>query len=82
MTVNPIPDAYRGATPYLIVTGAAGAIEWYRKAFGATEIVRLADPAGKVMHAEIRIGGSSLMLADEFPDMGYRSPQSLGGSPV
>jgi PhnB protein len=64
------------------VTGAASAIEWYRKALGATEMVRLADPTGKVMHAEIRIGSSSLMLADEFPDMGYRSPHSLGGSPV
>jgi len=82
MTAKPIPDAYRSATPYLIVTGAASAIEWYKRAFGATERVRLADPAGKVMHAEIRIGSSSLMLADEFPDMGYRSPQTLGGSPV
>jgi len=82
MTAKAIPDAYRSATPYLIVTGAASAIEWYKRAFGATERVRLADPAGKVMHAEIRIGSSSLMLADEFPDMGYRSPQTLGGSPV
>jgi PhnB protein len=82
MTVKPIPDAYRSATPYLIVNEAARAIEWYKKAFGATEIVRLANPAGKVMHGEIRIGSSSLMLADEFPDMGYRSPHSLGGSPV
>ncbi len=82
MTVKPIPDAYRTATPYLIVNDAASAIEFYKKAFGATELVRLADPTGKVMHAEIRIGNSPLMLADEFPDMGYRSPQSLGGSPV
>jgi PhnB protein len=84
MTVKPIPDAYRSATPYLIVNAAASAIEWYKKAFGATEMVRLANPAGKVMHAEIRIGSSSLMLADEFPGMGYRSPHSLGpgGSPV
>ena len=82
MTVKPIPDAYRTATPYLIVNDAASAIEFYKKAFGATELIRLADPTGKVMHAEIRIGNSPLMLADEFPDMGYRSPQSLGGSPV
>jgi PhnB protein len=82
MTVKPIPHAYRSATPYLIVTAAASAIELYKKAFGATETVRLADPAGRVMHAEIRIGSSSLMLADEFPEMGYRSPHSLGGSPV
>ncbi|HEX7634660.1 MAG TPA: VOC family protein [Noviherbaspirillum sp.] len=82
MAVKPIPDAYRSATPYFIVNHAAGAIEFYKKAFGATERVRLADSAGKVMHAEIQIGNSPLMLADEFPDMGYRSPQSLGGSPV
>lgn len=82
MTVKPVPDAYHTATPYLIVTDATSAIEFYKKVFGATELVRLADPTGKVMHAEIRIGNSTLMLADEFPDMGYRSPQSLGGSPV
>ncbi len=82
MTVKPIPDAYRTATPYLIASGAADAIEWYKKAFGASEWVRLADAAGKVMHAEIRIGGAPIMLADEFPDMGYRGPKSLGGSPV
>lgn len=82
MTVKPIPEAYRNATPYLIVNGAASAIEWYKKALGATELVRLADSTGKVMHAELRFGGSPLMLADEFPEMGYRSPDSLGGSPV
>ena len=82
MTAKPIPDVYRAATPYLIVNDAASAIEFYKKAFGATELVRLADPTGKVMHAEIRIRNSSLMLADEFPGMGYRSPRSLGGSPV
>ena len=70
------------AIPYLIVRDAAAAIEFYKSAFGATEFVRLADPAGKVMHAEIRIGDSQIMLADEFPDMGYRSPTILGGSPV
>jgi PhnB protein len=70
------------AIPYLIVRDAASAIEFYKNAFGATEFVRLADPAGKVMHAEIRIGDSQIMLADEFLDMGYRSPTVLGGSPV
>jgi PhnB protein len=70
------------AIPYLIVRDAASAIEFYKNAFGATEFLRLADPAGKVMHAEIRIGDSQIMLADEFPDMGYRSPTDLGGSPV
>ena len=82
MTVKPIPDAYRTATPYFIVNDAASAIEFYRTVFGATELVRLAEQSGKVMHAELRINGAPLMLADEFPDMGYRSPQSIGGSPV
>jgi PhnB protein len=82
MPTKPIPDAYRAATPYLVVDGAAPAIDFYRAAFGATELVRLADPTGKVMHAELRIGNATLMLADEFPDMGYRSPKSYGGSPV
>jgi PhnB protein len=77
-----IPDAYRTATPYLIVHDPVKAIEFYKAGFGAKEMVRLTDPAGKVMHAELRIGSSPIMLADEFPDMGYRSPQSLGGSPV
>ncbi|QPF74728.1 VOC family protein [Roseateles sp. DAIF2] len=81
-TSQAIPEAYRVATPYLIVSDAARAIEFYQRAFGATEFVRLADPSGKVMHAELRIGASPVMLADEFPDMGYRSPQTLGGSPV
>jgi PhnB protein len=70
------------AIPYLIIRDAASAIEFYKNAFGAIEFVRLADPEGKVMHAEIRIGDSQIMLADEFPDMGYRSPTDLGGSPV
>jgi len=82
MPPSPIPDAYRTATPYLIVNDAAAAIAFYKDAFGATELVRLADPTGKVMHAEIRINNSPFMLADEFPDMGYRSPLTLGGSPV
>jgi PhnB protein len=82
MATRPIPDAYRAATPYLIVNDAAKAIAFYKEAFGAKELVRLADGTGKVMHAELRIDRSPIMLADEFPDMGYRSPQSLGGSPV
>jgi PhnB protein len=82
MVPRPIPDAYRTATPYLIVSNATKAIAFYKEAFGAKEMVRLADPTGKVMHAELRIDNSPIMLADEFPDMGYRSPQSLGGSPV
>jgi PhnB protein len=70
------------AIPYLIVHNAAAAIEFYKKAFGATEFVRLADPTGKVMHAEIRLGDTQIMLADEFPEMNYRSPKTLGGSPA
>jgi PhnB protein len=70
------------AIPYLIVRDAAAAIEFYKNAFSATEFVRLADSSGKVMHAEIKIGDSQIMLADEFPDMGYCSPTMLGGSSV
>jgi PhnB protein len=70
------------AIPYLIVNDAASAIEFYKSAFSAVEFVRLADSSGKVMHSEIRIGDSQVMVADEFPDMGYRSPKNLGGSPV
>ena len=82
MAVKPIPDGYHTATPYLIVKDAASAIEFYKKAFGATELMRLAGPSGKVGHAEIMIGNSPIMLADEFPEIGARGPQSLGGSPV
>jgi len=80
--VKPIPEGYHTATPYLIVGGAAGAIEFYKKAFGARELVRMTQPDGKIGHAEIKIGDSPIMLADEVPEMNYRSPQSLGGSPV
>jgi len=66
----------------LIIKDAARAIEFYKKAFGATELMRMAQPDGRIGHAEIRIGDSPIMLADEFPEMGHRSPQSLGGSPV
>ena len=79
---KPIPDGYHSVTPYLIVNGAADAIAYYVKAFGATELFRMPAPEGKIGHAEIKIGDSPIMLADEFPEMGYKSPQSLGGSPV
>jgi PhnB protein len=82
MAIKAIPDGYHSATPYLIVKGAAEAIAFYKLAFGATELFRMANPDGKVGHAEIRIGDSVIMLADEHPDMGYRSPRSLGGSAV
>lgn len=81
-TVKPIPEGYHSVTPYLIIKGAAEAIEFYKKAFGATELLRIPGPGGTIGHAEIKIGDSPVMLADEFPDMGYRSPTGLGGSPV
>ncbi len=81
MTVNPIPDGYHTATAYLICKDAAKAIEFYQQAFGATETMRL-EAGGKIMHAEIKIGDSPIMLADEFPEMGFKSPSTLGGSPV
>lgn len=79
--VKPVPDGYPTVTPYLIINGAAAAIEFYRRAFGATEIMRL-EHQGRIGHAEIKIGGSPIMLADEFPEMDARSPQVYGGSPV
>jgi len=80
--VKPVPEGYHTVTPYLIVKGAAGAIEFYKKAFGATELLRMPDPSGKIGHAEIKIGDSPIMLADEFPERGVLSPQTIGGSPV
>jgi len=82
MAVKPIPEGYQSVTPYLIVKGAAQAIEFYKRAFGATELMRFADPSGAVGHAEIKIGNSPIMLADEHPEMGRRGPPSLGGSTV
>jgi len=82
MAVKPIPEGYHTATPYLIVREGAKAIDYYKRAFGATELFRMPGPDGKLGHAEIRIGNSPIMLADENPEMGARSPQALGGSPV
>ena len=82
MATKAIPEGYSTATPYLIIKGAAEAIEFYKRAFGATEMLRMADPQGRVGHAEIKIGDSVIMLADEHPAMGYRSPRALGGSSV
>lgn len=80
--MNPIPDGYESATPYLCVNDAVAAIEFYKKAFGATEDYRLTEPGGRIGHAEIRIGRAMFSLADEYPELGHRSPQSLGGTPV
>jgi PhnB protein len=82
MPVQPIPAGYHSVTPYLSVKGAAQAIEFYKQAFGASEVMRLAGPDGKIAHAEIKIGDSFIMLADESLEWGNRSPQTIGGTPV
>lgn len=82
MPVKPIPAGYRSVTPYLAVRQAAEAIEFYRRAFGAKERMRLAAPDGKIGHAELEIGDSVIMIADEFPEMAFRGPASLGGTSV
>ena len=80
--VKPVPDGYHTVTPYLVITNAAKAIEFYKEAFAATELVRLATPDGKVGHAELEIGDSRIMLADEWPALDALSPQTIGGSAV
>ena len=82
MSVQPIPEGYHTLTPYLIVKGAAQAIEFYKKAFGATELMRLEGPGGSVAHAELRIGDSQIMLADEHPEMNALAPEAAGKSGV
>lgn len=81
MSVKAIPDGYEGITPYLICKNAEGAIEFYKKAFGAVEMFRIGEP-GMVGHAEMKIGGAIFMMADEHPEMGAVSPETLGGTPV
>ena len=82
-TVKPIPDGFHTLTPYLSIRGAAQAIDFYKRAFGATERFRMPGPDGKTVgHAEIVIGDSIVMLADEFPQFGNTSPQTLNGTPV
>ena len=80
--VKPIPDGYHSATPYLIIDGASRAIDFYKRAFGAKELMRMPAPGDRVGHAEIRIGNSVIMLADEHPEMDARSPGHYGGTPV
>jgi PhnB protein len=80
--VKPIPEGYPEVTPYLIVDGAAKALDFYKRVFGATERMRMPGPGGKVGHAEIAIGRSVIMLADEHPEMDARGPRAFGGSPV
>ena len=79
---KPIPDGYHAVTPYLVVDDAARAIDFYKRAFGATEVFRMDGPNGKIGHAELKINDSMIMVADEMPQMGTRSPKSLGGSTV
>jgi len=81
-TVKAIPEGYHSVTPYLILSSASDAIAFYKKALGAEEVMRLGDPGGKVHHAEISIGDSRIMLADEHPEMQALSPKTVGGSPV
>jgi PhnB protein len=78
-SVKAIPDGFHNVTPYLYLRGAAGAIEFYKTVFGAAEIMRMRGPDGRIMHAELRIGDSIVMLADENPSMGIMSPQTIGG---
>ncbi len=81
-SVKPIPDGYPQVTPYLCVDGAAAAIDFYSAVFGAAERARMPAPEGKIGHAELEIGDSVIMLADEFPEMNIRGPKSIGGTPV
>jgi PhnB protein len=82
MAVHHIPEGYHSVTPYLVVDGAAEAIDFYTKAFNATELMRMPRPDGKIAHAEIKIGDSHVMLADEHPDQGHVGPKTVGGTPV
>ncbi len=80
--VKPIPDGYPQVTPYLIVDGADAAIDFYTKVLGATERMRMPSPGGTIGHAELELGDSLIMLADEHPEMGIRGPRAIGGTPV
>ncbi|MCE9596162.1 MAG: VOC family protein [Planctomycetes bacterium] len=81
-SVKPIPDGYHTLTPYLIVHDAKAALAFYERAFDAVELFRMPAPDGRIGHAEIRIGDSRVMLADEYPEIGAKSPRAYGGSPV
>jgi PhnB protein len=82
MSVSPVPPGYHALTPYLIIDGAARALAWYAQAFGARELMRLSAPGGRIGHAEIEIGDSRIMLADEAPEHDAKGPAAFGGSPV
>ena len=80
--VKPIPDGYPRVSPYLCVNGGTAALEFYKSVFGATERMRMPAPDGRIGHAELQFGDSVIMLADEYPEMGVRSPHAIGGTPV
>jgi PhnB protein len=80
--VKPIPEGYHTVTPYLMFSGASAAIEFYQRALGASEVLRMDEPSGRIHHAEIKIGDSHVMLADEHPELQALSPKTIGGSPV
>lgn len=80
--VKPIPEGYHTVTPYLVVKGASKAIDFYKKAFNATELFRMEGPGGTIAHSELQIGDSRIMLADESPQMGYSAPQAGSRSPI
>ena len=80
--MNPIPEGYPRVTPYLSVDGAAAAVEFYTQVFGATERMRMPGPNGTIGHCELQLGDSLIMLADESPEIDFRSPKALGGTPV
>lgn len=83
MPVKAIPEGFHSITPYLMIKGAAAALDFYKKVFGAVELSRMIDPNGnRVGHAEIKIGDSPIMLADEYPEMNHVGPATLGGTPV
>ena len=82
MAVKPIPEGYHSVTPYLVIKGASAAIDYYKRVFGATERMRMDAPGGMIGHAELNVGDSVVMLADEFAEQGFRGPRAFGGSPV
>jgi PhnB protein len=80
--VKTVPEGYNSVTPYMTIKNAAKAIEYYKKIFGAVEVMRISQPDGRVGHAELKIGDSKIMICDEFPNMGARGPEAVGGTPV
>src|SRR5262245_9344623 len=82
MSVKPVPAGHHTASPYLAIKNGVKALEFYKKAFGATELNKLVMPDGRLGHAEIRLGDSVIMMSDEFPEYGGKSPETLGGTPV